>query len=219
MSSRRFWYVGAGLVLITALVAAGLVVNIKALAAGGSPGPATQTLSAAGPDTALNVDNSDMNKLLAALHNQGVQDKDIQTSTVYVNQQTSCCPQAVSGYTATNSVTATIHHLNNVGTVIAAVVDAVGNDVQLSGVNLSVADTSDAVTSARQTAIRDAQARATSWTSLAGRKLGKLLSLSEIVAQQPVGCSGGCGAGGGGVPIAAGQSQITVSITATYELD
>lgn len=236
--------------VVVGLVAAGLVLNVKALAAGGTPAPAVQTLAAAGPpntitvvgeghatatpDTAtitvgaratrgsvhdaLNTDNADMTRLLKALHDQGVQDKDIQTSTVYVNQEMNCCPQVVTGYTAINSVTATIHHLGNVGPVIAAVVDAVGNDVQLNGVNLSVADTSDAVKSARQSAVADANSRAGSWASLAGRKVGKLLSLSEVLTQQPAGCTQGCGAGGGGVPIAAGQSQITVSVTATFEL-
>lgn len=253
MRSSRFASIGIGatLVALVALVAAGLVVNIKALAAGGTPAPQVQALAAAGPpntitvvgaghatatpDTAtitvgagatranvhdaLNTDNADMTRLLKALHDQGVQDKDIQTSTVFVTQQTNCCPQQVTGYTASNSVTATIHHLNNVGAVIAAAVDAVGNDVQLNGVGLSVVDTSDAVKAARQAAIADANARASSWASMAGRKVGKLLSLSEVVAQQqPSGCSGGCGAGGGGVPISAGQSQIEVSVTATFEL-
>src|SRR5207237_810173 len=36
--------------------------------------------------------------LLSAVHNQGVQDKDIQTTGVSVSQQTNCCPQTVNGY-------------------------------------------------------------------------------------------------------------------------
>jgi uncharacterized protein len=251
MRSARFGYIGiaATLVALMALGGATLVVNMRALAAGGSPAPQAQTFAAAGPpntitvigeghatatpDTAtitvgaaatrgnvhdaLNVDNAEMLRLLGALHNQDVQDKDIQTSTVYVSQQSNCCPTVVSGYVASNSVTATIHHLNNVGSVIAAVVDAVGNDVTLNGVGLSVADTSAAVNAARSAAVADANARAADWAGLAGRKLGKLLSLSEVVnTQGPQPCSGGCG-GGGGVPIQAGQSQITVSVTATYQ--
>ena len=255
MGIRRSGFIAlmAGIVVVAALVATTLVVNMRALAAGaGSGTQPVQTVASAGPSNTLTVvgqgeaiatpdtatvtlgaqatranvhdalvaDNADMGKLLNALHAQGVVDKDIQTTSVYVNQQTNCCPSTVYGYQAANSVTVTIHHLGNVGAVIEAVVTAVGNDVTLGGVNLSVADTSAAVSSARSAAMTNAAQRAGIWAGLAGRKLGKLLSLSEVVSsgggQGP--CSGGCGAGGGGVPIQAGQSQITVSVTATYAL-
>jgi uncharacterized protein YggE len=38
---------------------------------------------------ALTADDSDMQELLAALHSQGVQDRDIQTAAISVGQQTS----------------------------------------------------------------------------------------------------------------------------------
>jgi uncharacterized protein YggE len=38
---------------------------------------------------ALTANDSDMQELLAALHSQGVQDRDIQTAAISVGQQTS----------------------------------------------------------------------------------------------------------------------------------
>jgi uncharacterized protein len=163
--------------------------------------------------------NGDMAKLLSSLHGQGVVDKDIQTVAVSINQVTNCCPSVVIGYTASNQVTVTIHHLNNVSGVLMAAVDAVGNDIQLNGMSLTVSNPTSAIAAARASAMSDAAARAKSWATLAGHHVGGLISLSEAVAVAPAyGCGGGCGGAGGGFPVQPGQSSFTVTITATYEL-
>jgi uncharacterized protein len=158
----------------------------------------------------------DMNHLLSALHSQGVQDKDIQTSWLSIYQQTNCRPQTVNGYTSSNQVVVTIHHFSNATAVIEGSIDAVGNDLQLNGINLSVADTSSIMKSARSSAMGDANARAQDWARLAGHHVVGLIDLSEIVAAQPQPIMGG--KGGGGVPIETGTTSVTVTVTATYEL-
>jgi uncharacterized protein YggE len=165
--------------------------------------------------------NADMNRLLTALHGQGVLDKDIQTISVGINQQTNCCPSVVIGYQASNQVSVTIHHLANVSAVLMAVVDAVGNDVQLNGVNLFVSNPAPSIAAARASAMTDAAARAGAWAKLAGHHVGGMISLSEVVGSTPIySCGGRCGGagGGGGLPVQAGQTTFTVTITATYEL-
>lgn len=241
------------IVVVIALTATGVVIGAKVLAAGtastltttSSAGPAN-TLTVVGegtanatPDTAtfslgasvtspsvgesLAVDNTRMQSLLNALRGQGVQDKDIQTTTVSVSPQT-CCGGGgpITGYNVSNSVNVTVHNLQNVGPVIAAAVGAVGNEITIGGVSLSVANLGSAVSAARSAAMTDANSRAKTWASLAGRTLGRILSVSEVVnGQSPSqgGCGGaGCG-GAGGLPIAAGQTEFSVSVTVTYELD
>lgn len=166
---------------------------------------------------AVSQATTDMNRLLGALHSQGVQDKDIQTSWISIYQQTNCCPQTVTGYTSSNQVNVTIHHLANATGVIEASIDAVGNDLQLNGISLSVADTTAIMKSARSSAMTDANARAQDWARLAGHHVGGLIGLSEYVMAQSAPFEGGKG-GAGGVPIQAGQTGVTITVTATYEL-
>jgi uncharacterized protein len=173
----------------------------------------------------LSVAAGDMNRLLSSLHHQGVKDKDIQTSSISVYQQTNCCPQYVTGYVSSNMLSVTVHHLANVSPIIEAAVAAVGNDIQLNGVSLSIGDPSALVKTARAAAMSDANARAQVWAGLSHHHVGQILALSEIIAAPPayecVGCgkgSAGGGGGTGGVTIAAGQSDVSVTITAVYEL-
>jgi uncharacterized protein YggE len=66
-----------------------------------------------------------------------------------------------------------------------------------------------------------AAARAKEWANLAGRHLGKVLSVSEVVSSgggSPCGSGGGCG-GGGGAPVQAGQMNVTVDVAVVYELN
>jgi uncharacterized protein len=168
---------------------------------------------------AMSAANSEMNALLSAIKAQGVQDVDIQTTGIGVNQQSN--GYAVTGYQAFNSVNVKIHHINNVGSVIAAAQRAVGDDIQLNGITLSLSDNTNQLKGARQAAMTAAAARAKEWATLAGRHLGKVLSVSEVVsngaAGSPCGGYGGCG-GGGGAPVQAGQANVTVDVAVVYEL-
>jgi uncharacterized protein YggE len=170
---------------------------------------------------ALAATGVEMTTLLNALHNQGVQDKDIQTSAISVSQEGPCCPRSITGYAASTQVTVLVHHLNNVGAVITAAAEAVGNDLGINGVGLFASDTSAQVSTARSAAMADATARAKQWVALAGRHLGRILAISEAVtsAVQPVFFgAGGFGGGGGGIPINPGQTSLGLTITVVYEL-
>ncbi len=168
---------------------------------------------------AMNAANVEMTALLNAIKGQGVQDVDIQTTglSIYQDQQ-----YQVIGYRAGNSVNVKIHHIANVGTVIAAAQKAVGDDIQLNGISLQLSDNTTQLKGARQAAMTAAAARAKEWANLAGRHLGKVLSVSEVIASgssgSPCGAGGGCG-GGGGAPIQAGQMNVTVDVAVVYELN
>ena len=174
------------------------------------------------PNSALNAAAAEMTRLIAALRGQGVVDMDMQTSSVSLGQSTTCCPDRISGYSGSSSLTVTIHHLSNVGPVEVAAVAAVGNDLELSGVSLTLSDDSSQLRAARVAAMTDARSRGAQWASQTGRSLGPILAVSEIVNSQPSGssCTGGCGAGGagGGVPLEAGQNTVSVNITVEFQL-
>jgi uncharacterized protein YggE len=163
-----------------------------------------------------------MTRLIAALHSQGVADQDMQTSTVSLGQNTTCCPTFITGYSGSSSLTVTIHHLANVGSVEVAAVNAVGTYLDLSGVSLTLSDDSSQLRAARVAAMTDARSRGAQWASQTGRTLGPILAVSEIVNSQPSGssCTNGCGggSGGGGVPLQAGQNTVSVNITVEFQL-
>lgn len=170
---------------------------------------------------AMNAANIEMTALLKAIKGQGVQDVDIQTTgiSIYQDQQYN-----VIGYRAGNTVNVKIHHIANVATVIAAAQGAVGNDIQLSGISLQLSDNTNQLKGARQAAMTAAGARAKEWANLAGRHLGKVLSVSEVIgggqSYSPCGAGGQCGGGGGGgAPVQAGQMNVTVDVAVVYELN
>jgi uncharacterized protein len=186
------------------------------------PDQATLTLgvSVSRPNvhTALNVADTEMGKLVASLRRSGVQDKDMQTNAVSVNKEMNY--NVVTGYNAANSVQVTLHHIANVGSLIGSAVDAVGNDIQVNGVNVSLSDAASRgqLKTARAAAMADAAARAQAWASLGHKHVGKMLAVSELISSQPSGtpCYGQCG--GGGPAIMPGQSSVGVTVTVVYEL-
>jgi uncharacterized protein YggE len=167
---------------------------------------------------AVNTATNDMSKLLSAVRREGVADKDIQTTSISINQQSNCCPQNVSGYTAAGQITVTLHNVQKVAPLIEAAVDAVGNALTLNGVNLSVADTSSALKSARHAAITDATAKAQDWARLTGHRIGGLIGVSEYFGVTPDLGYGGKGGGGGGFQVQPGQQSSTATVIVTFEL-
>ena len=171
---------------------------------------------------AVSVAASEMTKLLDAIHGQGVKDADIQTTGLYVSQQTNCCPQSVIGYNATTQIAVTMHSVGAVTPLIEVAVDAIGNDLQMNGINLSVSDQGPMLKSARAAAMNDANTKAQDWARLSGHHLGGLVGVSEIVSTSSGftcdQCGGKGAAGGGGIPIQPGQTSVTVDVAVTYEL-
>lgn len=170
---------------------------------------------------AVSAAAADQNKLLTALHNQGVQDKDIQTASIWVSTQTNCCPQTTVAYVAATQFTVTMHSISSVTPVIEAAVDAVGNELQINGVSLYVADQGPMLKTARAAAMADANTKAQDYARISGHHVGGLIAVSEVV-QYGSGFScdqcGGKGGGGGGIQVLPGVSSVTVTVAVTYEL-
>lgn len=170
---------------------------------------------------AVTVAGQDMNKLLNALHSQGAQDKDMQTTSIYVSQVTNCCPQSITGYQASTGISLTAHSIDKVTPMIEAAVDAVGNDLQLNGINLYVSDQTSMLKAARSAAMADANSKAQDWARLTGHHVGGLVGVSEIVSTTSgFACDqcGGKGGAGGGIQVQPGVTSLTVTVAVTYDI-
>jgi uncharacterized protein len=124
-----------------------------------------------------------MDKVKASLTDNGVADKDIQTRYFRISQRTRWDDaqqmEVVIGYRVTNQVVAKIRDMENVSTIIDAVVAAGGDYTRINNLSFSVDDPSVYYDEAREKAIADAKDKAQKIAGLAGMKLGEPTYISE----------------------------------------
>jgi uncharacterized protein YggE len=124
-----------------------------------------------------------MNAVLQALKQQGIDEKDIQTSGFSVWTERPYGPEGPSGdealYHVSNQVAVTIRELETVGTVLDAAIEAGANNIY--GVTFSLDDPSQVESEAREKAVADAQAKAQELATLNDVKLGDVVSVSEVI--------------------------------------
>ena len=165
-----------------------------------------------------------MDAVLQALKQQGVDEKDIQTSGFSVWTERPYGPEGPSGdevlYHVTNQVAVTIRDLETVGTVLDAAIEAGANNIY--GVTFSLDDPSQVESEAREKAVADAQAKAQELAALNDIKLGDVVSVSEVIGGRGGYYTGvreaavSAGLGGGGGPIAPGELEVTLQLEIVY---
>ena len=125
-----------------------------------------------------------MDEVMAALTDNGVAEKDIQTQYFSIRQITKWDrdkeEEIVIGYRVTNKVNAKIREIDKVGAVIDAVAEAGGDLVRIDSIDFSVDDPSAYYEEARGKAMADAKAE--QLADLAGVRLGKPTYISEGIS-------------------------------------
>jgi len=102
--------------------------------------------------------------------------------------------------------------------LLEALVAAVGDRLQVEGVTLQVAEPALLVTVAREAAYADAVVRATHLAELAGASLGPIVSVIEGGGWTPFPEAGGMQAMKADVSFEPGESSISATITASWQL-
>jgi uncharacterized protein len=175
--------------------------------------------TASSVSAALDATNRAAAKVQDSLVKNGVAADDLQTSGLNLQPQYNQ-KDAISGYTADESLTAELHGLAKAGQVISDAVAAGGNAVQVDNMQLDLADQSGKLLSrARAQAIDDARQRAEEYAKAAGCTLGPVLSITENDATLPVRpllSVGSALAAVPAVPISPGTQQVTASVTVVY---
>jgi uncharacterized protein YggE len=162
-----------------------------------------------------------MEAVLQALKQQGVDEKDIQTSGFSVWTERPYGPEGPSGdevlYHVSNQVAVTIRDLGTVGTVLDAAIEAGANNIY--GVTFSLADRSQVESEAREKAVADAQAKAQELAALNDVELGDVVSVSEVIGGgfRGIALASEVGLGGGG-PIAPGELELTLQLEIVYAI-
>ncbi len=166
-----------------------------------------------------------LEEVLAALEEQGIAEKDIQTSgfSVYAERFGPEGPLAENEvqYRVSNNVSVKIRDLDSVGTVLDAAIEAGANNIY--GVDFALEEMDEARSDARAEAVADAKAKAEELAGLAGVSLGEIVSISEIIGA--AGFYSGAAysmqglGGGGGAPISPGELEVSQQIQVVYAIE
>ena len=174
---------------------------------------------------ALELNNAQAKAIKDTMVAQGVDEKDIQTSSFNVYPQSDYDFQGAitrTYFSVENNVYVTVRNLESLGLVLDAVAKSGANNIY--GITFDVQDKTTAQSTARTMAVEAARKQAQELAVAAGVELGEILSISSFASYaQPY---YGMGMGGGGaeaaysqaVPIAAGQMQINAEVTMVFRI-
>lgn len=131
-----------------------------------------------------------MDRVMDALTDNGVAEKDIQTQYFSIRQVTRWDrekeEEIVVGYEVRNVVTAKVRDMDKVGSIIDAVAAAGGDLTRIDSISFSIDDPSAYYEEARGKAMADAKAKAKRLAELAGVSLGKPIYISEGIHTPPI---------------------------------
>jgi uncharacterized protein len=178
--------------------------------------------TSANAKTALEDASKVAEQITAAVKKAGVAEKDIQTQSVNVYPQSTDQngKQVITGYQASLSVSVKVRDIGKLGDVITAANNAGANSI--SGPSFTVADPAPYEAEAIDKAVADARKRAEAMAKAAGKSVGAVLSVSSTgIGSTPPVPMYDLAAGSAkaeGVPIEAGQLDITANVTVIFEL-
>lgn len=183
------------------------------------------TATASTVDAAKNQVTESANAIIEDLKKLGVKETDIKTVNynVYPNQDFAGGRNAITGYTATQEMQVKV---DNVDLANKALDSATQNGAnQVTGVSFTVDDEEQEKLEdqARRKAIADAKKKAASIADAAGIKLGRIISVSDSTAGQPIPFEAKAAMGRGVAEDAAptnlqpGESTIRVMVSLSYE--
>jgi len=167
-----------------------------------------------------------MERVRAALKRAGIDDKDIQTSSInlnpdyrYVENQ----PPKLTGYRASNTVNVKFRDLKRTGAILDALVREGAN--QINGPSLTIDKPETAYDEARVKAIANGRARAELYARALGMQVVRLLSVSEGGAMHvppPMPYAADAimvtGARAAKTEIDPGTQNLTTSVSMSFEL-
>jgi hypothetical protein len=129
---------------------------------------------------ALTASSGAVSRVIAAIQRAGVAKADLQTAEVSLSARWSDDGQTIVGYTASNTVTATVRKLGAAGDVVDAAVAAGAN--QVSGPSLLASDRTSAYRDALKAAVGDARAKAQTLAAASGVTTGQITAIAEAGA-------------------------------------
>ena len=187
-----------------------------------SAGVVTQAPTAT---AAIQQNAQQMERVRAALKRAGIADRDIQTSTINLNPEyryQENRPPVLVGYRASNEVSVRFRDIAETGRILDALVAEGAN--QINGPMLMLDKPEEAMDEARAAALRTAQRRAEMYARALGKRVTRVLSVSEAGASylpppRPMMMEARAQAGDAATKIDPGEQTVAVSLTVSFELE
>ena len=173
---------------------------------------------------AIEQNAAQMARVRAALKRAGIADKDIQTSSFNLNPEyryDNNQPPVLTGYRASNQVSVRFRDIKATGAILDALVAEGAN--QINGPSLTIDKPEQAMDEARVKAIAVGQARAELYARALGKRVVRLLSVSEsggyaVPPPMPMMRAQMADSGAAKSAIDPGEQQIQVSVAMSFEL-
>lgn len=180
-------------------------------------------------EAALAANNEAMRAVLDALKQDGIAERDMQTSDFSIfprySQPDQSRPQSgnemptITGYQVSNGLTVRVRDLSKLGALLDRSVKlGINQGGQISFTN---ADPKGAMEEARKNAVADAMAKAKTLAEAAGRTLGSVTTISESSQRpepMPLMRSMAMAKEADSVPIAGGENSYSVLVEMTFTL-
>ena len=176
---------------------------------------------------ALDANTTAMTKLIDSFKSAGIEPRDLATSGFSVqpryvyaqrNDGTQEAPR-ITGYEVRNTVTVKVRDLAKLGGVLDTAVTQGSN--QIDGLAFDISNKAAVLDEARKEAFADARHKAEIYAAAAGVTLGRLRDLSEqgpgFPPPRPMMMRAEA-AKSADVPIADGEQEVQVNVTATWEI-
>ena len=159
--------------------------------------------------------------VIARLQAAKIAPRDYQTSSLSLNpnwvNNAAGTASEIQGYTASNMLTVRVRAIDQVGTVLDAVISNGAN--ALNSLSFGLQNPRPVEDEARKQAVADAVARATLIATAAGSKLGPVLSITEGGATGPMPGPEYSKFADAAVPVAQGEVEVSAAITMVFTLD
>ncbi|HET9092368.1 MAG TPA: SIMPL domain-containing protein [Acidimicrobiales bacterium] len=160
----------------------------------------------------------EVGRALAALDAAGVPRAKVRTTDLALGERIDRTTGLPTGHEATYDLEVVVEPLDRMSEVLTALVQSVGDPVEVRRVRLSTTDPEPLRRQARRLAMEDARSRAEQLAEAAGRRIGAVRRIEEagtspgrmLVRAAPVAA---------GLPLEPGQLTLSCQVIVTYELE
>ncbi|MCP5129794.1 MAG: SIMPL domain-containing protein [Pseudomonadales bacterium] len=179
---------------------------------------------------ALDANSAAMTEVLKALRDEGIAERDLQTSNFSIQPRYSYPspkaqgehkPPRIVGYTVRNGLSVRIRDLARLGAIMDKSVTLGVNEG--GNIQFTNDDPTAVIEQARTRAVQDAVAKAKTLAAAAGVRLGNVLEISEQSynpAPRPMmRAAMEMGVAADAVPVAAGESRYQVTVNMSYAIE